>query len=75
MNTLNLTKKLMTRNLFTSLAGLLCFSPALLLAAETNGSHGMDLTGNAIGYVSLASFGLAYLLVTAEEFTRLRKSN
>ena len=74
MNTLKFTKKLTTRNLFTSLAGLLCFSPALLLAAENNGSHGMDLTGHAIGYVSLAIFGLAYLLVTAEEFTHLRKS-
>jgi len=68
------TRKLTTRRLFTALAGVLCFSPALLLAAEQSGHGGLDLTGSVIGYVSLAIFGLAYLLVTLEEFTHLRKS-
>jgi NhaD family Na+/H+ antiporter len=34
----------------------------------------LDLTASPIGYLSLAIFALAYLLVTAEEFTHLRKS-
>ena len=62
------------RHLLTVLAGVLCCSPTLLLAAETGGAHGLDLTGHTVGYMSLAIFGLAYLLVTAEEFTQLRKS-
>jgi NhaD family Na+/H+ antiporter len=33
-----------------------------------------DLTAHWIGYASIAIFALAYLLVMAEEFTRLRKS-
>ncbi|HUT39995.1 MAG TPA: sodium:proton antiporter NhaD [Gammaproteobacteria bacterium] len=33
-----------------------------------------DLTSSTVGYVSLAIFAFAYLLVTAEEFTHLRKS-
>ncbi len=68
------TRKLTARRLFTALTGVLCFSPALLLAAEQGGHGGLDLTGSVIGYVSLAIFGLAYLLVTLEEFTHLRKS-
>jgi len=38
-----------------------------------DGSH-INLTSHAIGYIALAVFGLAYLLVMAEEFTDLRKS-
>ena len=66
--------KLAIKRLLTTLAGLLCFSPAWLLAADDTGSHGLNLTGHPIGYLSLAIFGVAYLLVSAEEFTNLRKS-
>ena len=69
-----ITQPLTIKRLLTTLAGMLCCSPALLLAAETSGAHGLDLTGHTVGYMSLAIFGLAYLLVTAEEFTQLRKS-
>jgi len=59
------------------LTGLLPFAgalfPAMALGTPTDG--GMpDLTSSTIGYLSLAIFGLAYLLVTTEEFTHLRKS-
>jgi NhaD family Na+/H+ antiporter len=33
-----------------------------------------DLTASTVGYLALAIFALAYLLVTAEEYTHLRKS-
>jgi NhaD family Na+/H+ antiporter len=66
--------KLPIRRMIAALAGLLCFSPTLLLAAEHSSKDGLDLTGHPVGYLSLAIFGFAYLLVTAEEFTHLRKS-
>lgn len=34
----------------------------------------MDLTQHPVGYLSLVVFGVAYLLVIAEEFTHMRKS-
>jgi NhaD family Na+/H+ antiporter len=34
----------------------------------------LDLTSSTVGYLSLGVFVIAYLLVTAEEFTHLRKS-
>jgi NhaD family Na+/H+ antiporter len=56
------------------LLALLIF-PASLVHA-TSETHGAlpDLTSSGVGYLSLAIFVLAYLLVTAEEFTHLRKS-
>ncbi|MCB1734872.1 MAG: sodium:proton antiporter NhaD [Gammaproteobacteria bacterium] len=42
--------------------------------AAASGSEPMDLTGAGVGLFSLALFGIAYLLVMAEEFTHLRKS-
>jgi NhaD family Na+/H+ antiporter len=50
---------------------LLTLWSGLALAGE---QHSADLTRNAAGYAALALFGLAYLLVMAEEFTHLRKS-
>jgi len=59
-------------------AGLLAFAGVLLpvmVFAGTPTDAGMpDLTTSTIGYLSLAVFGLAYLLVATEEFTHLRKS-
>ncbi len=52
-----------------ALAALLL--PSTVLASE---SSGLDLTHHWAGYLSLAIFALAYLLVMAEEFTHLRKS-
>lgn len=49
-----------------------CTFPAIAFASE--GGKRIDLTGHWIGFLSLALFLLAYLLVMAEEFTHLRKS-
>lgn len=46
-------------------------------ASSTGGeaaARHLDLTAHRVGYVSLALFGFAYLLVILEEFTHLRKS-
>jgi len=42
--------------------------------AATPDQSNLDLTSHPIGYIALTLFGLAYLLVMAEEFTNLRKS-
>lgn len=63
----------MYRSLFARLL-LLSFglaSPALALASEP---ARLDLTAHWAGFVSIAVFVLAYLLVMAEEVTHLRKS-
>jgi len=54
---------------FCALAWLL---PTAAFATE-NGVQ-LDLTTHNVGYIALAIFALAYLLVMAEEFTHLRKS-
>jgi NhaD family Na+/H+ antiporter len=53
--------------------------PGLLFADIANASasvsaHTLDLTTHSVGYISLIVFVIAYLFVTAEEFTQLRKS-
>ena len=55
------------------LAAAAAFLPQPLWASATAHER-VDLTGDAIGYASLALFILAYLLVMLEEFTQLRKS-
>ena len=58
------------RNGIPAFCTLLCFPlPALAALPER-----LDLTGEAVGYLALGLFVLAYLLVMAEEFTQLRKS-
>jgi NhaD family Na+/H+ antiporter len=42
--------------------------------ASGGGGETLDLTNSTIGYISLILFGIAYLLVMAEEATHLRKS-
>lgn len=54
--------------------GASIFSPAMVLAATAVESQALNLTTHPVGYAALAVFALAYLLVTAEEFTHLRKS-
>ncbi|MGD8560097.1 MAG: sodium:proton antiporter NhaD [Gammaproteobacteria bacterium] len=46
----------------------------LALAQEDTGHFAIDLTDSAVGYISIAIFAFAYLLVMLEEFTQLRKS-
>ena len=50
------------------------FIPAIVFASEAVHAGTPDLTTHTIGYLSLAIFVFAYMLVTAEEFTHLRKS-
>jgi Na+/H+ antiporter NhaD/arsenite permease-like protein len=53
-----------------SLIALLALLPTGAIAA----SAPLDFTRTGLGFVALAVFALAYLLVIAEEFTELRKS-
>jgi NhaD family Na+/H+ antiporter len=48
--------------------------PAVVLASAAGQAELPDLTTHTIGYLALALFATAYILVTAEEFTNLRKS-
>ena len=50
------------------------FIPAALFASEAAHADTLDLTTHTVGYLALAIFACAYILVTAEEFTHLRKS-
>jgi NhaD family Na+/H+ antiporter len=54
--------------------GACCLLLPASVRASTATAERLDLTGQSIGYTALALFGLAYLLVMAEEFTNLRKS-
>jgi NhaD family Na+/H+ antiporter len=53
-----------------SLATALLVTPALAFASDAS----IDLTRHWAGYAAIAIFAGAYLLVVAEEFTQLRKS-
>ena len=48
--------------------------PVVVFASEAVTADTLDLTSHTVGYLALAIFAAAYLLVTAEEFTHLRKS-
>lgn len=52
----------------------LAFMPMLAIASESGGHTPLDLTSSSTGFLAIAIFVLAYLLVMAEEFTHLRKS-
>ncbi|MCL4169078.1 UNVERIFIED_CONTAM: hypothetical protein GTU68_036463, partial [Idotea baltica] len=58
------------------LCGLLLFLPPTSALAQHNDEVGrqLDLTVSWVGITSIALFVLAYALVVAEEFTKLRKS-
>jgi len=62
-------------NLLTRLSSLLCFLllPSIAFAANTEHTQ-LDLTGETVGYLALAVFALAYILVIFEEQLHLRKS-
>ena len=53
---------------------LLALLPGAACASTVTPGDTPDLTSSTVGYLSLAIFVVAYLLVTAEEFTHLRKS-
>jgi NhaD family Na+/H+ antiporter len=55
------------------IAMLVLIAPELTLASQGQGDT-LDLTHSVVGYFALGVFGVAYLLVMAEEFTDLRKS-
>lgn len=65
-------------NSITTLRRWLPAVPALLPGAVFAGAPAHDaapdLTGSTVGHLSLVIFVIAYMLVTAEEFTHLRKS-
>ena len=48
--------------------------PTLAFAAEAHGGAKLDLTSHWVGYMSIAVFVAAYVLVMLEEVTHLRKS-
>ena len=54
-------------------AFLVLFLPACAFAS-TGQTETLDLTSSPVGYIALLLFGIAYLLVMAEEVTHLRKS-
>ena len=59
----------------TLLLPLAVLLPGTGLASEAVAAEPLDLTGHGVGIFALVIFTLAYLLVMAEEFTHLRKSN
>jgi hypothetical protein len=61
----------MKRSLLIPMMLVICPSAALSAEAAT---QTLSLTTDNIGYTAIAIFGIAYLLVMAEEFTHLRKS-
>jgi len=64
----------LSRYLTVVTAMIAAFIPAVLFASEAVHADTLDLTTHTVGYLALVIFALAYILVTAEEFTHLRKS-
>ncbi|MGB5259478.1 MAG: sodium:proton antiporter NhaD [Gammaproteobacteria bacterium] len=62
------------RRLTALLPAILLLLPGSVCASASAVGEAMDMTTSTVGYLSLAIFAFAYLLVTAEEFTHLRKS-
>jgi len=63
----------------TQLAGVIFVFVLFLFSgsafgAEDSGHFAISLTSHSVGYISIAIFAIAYLLVMLEEFTHLRKS-
>lgn len=62
------------QRVFSRLAALLSMLALPGIAAAAESGQGLDLTHHWAGFVAIAAFVIAYLLVMAEEFTDLRKS-
>ena len=60
--------------LVRTIAGMVGLIPVNVFASEAGHTGTHDLTTHTVGYISLAIFVLAYLLVAAEEYTHLRKA-
>lgn len=58
--------------LYILVAALASLYPTITLASGN--ADQIDLTGHSVGYIAIAIFVIAYLVVMAEEFTDLRKS-
>jgi NhaD family Na+/H+ antiporter len=63
-----------SRCLAIATAVIAALIPAAVFASTTGQADTPDLTTHPVGYLALALFATAYILVTAEEFTHLRKS-
>jgi len=74
MINLNTLSGPVSTRLFTTIACVAGLLPVAVIAGATGHAGALDLTTHTVGYLALAIFALAYLLVTAEEFTHLRKS-
>jgi NhaD family Na+/H+ antiporter len=72
MNLSRLYNSALSRVIACSLPGV--FFADLAHASSSTSAHALDLTTHSVGYLSLIVFVIAYLFVTAEEFTQLRKS-
>lgn len=65
----------MSRSVLFLLLSLTClFFPSLSIAAGASGAERIDLTVSSVGYICIAIFVIAYLLVIGEEYLHLRKS-
>lgn len=73
-NNLHQKPGLIPKYLATAIACMVGFIPVTVFAIDAGHADAPDLTTHTVGYLALAIFALAYLLVTAEEFTHLRKS-
>lgn len=71
---MKLTALLSRQTLALLALSITCVAPSLAIASGAVATQALDLTSHAIGYTALVVFVLAYILVTAEEFTNLRKS-
>ena len=60
--------------LATVIALVAALLPLVVFASEAVTADTLDLTTHTVGYLAFAIFAAAYILVTAEEFTHLRKS-
>jgi NhaD family Na+/H+ antiporter len=74
MNISSSTAGLFSRYLPAFAAIIAVLVPAVVFSSTAEQVHALDLTTHTVGYLALALFASAYILVTAEEFTNLRKS-
>ena len=69
-----LTSGLFARYLTVVTALIAALVPAAVLASAAGQAELPDLTTHTVGYLALGLFAMAYIMVTVEEFTNLRKS-
>ena len=67
-------RRFISGRLTTVAAVIAALIPVTVFASAGGHADASDLTTHTVGYLALAIFAFAYILVTAEEFTHLRKS-